>query len=56
MEIAIVSRMHDVGWVSWVISHCPVAQALDILENKSRADAVACTRKYLIVASIARGW
>lgn len=39
-----------------MISHCPVVQALDMLENKSRADAVACTRKYLIVASIARGW
>ena len=55
MAIATVSKRQDVGWVSWVMSHCPVAQALVMLENRSRADAAACTRKYLIVASMARG-
>ena len=39
-----------------MISHCPVDQALVMLENRISAEAVACTRKYLIAASIARGW
>lgn len=39
-----------------MISHCPVAHALDMLEKRTSAEAVACTRKYLIAASIARGW
>lgn len=56
IAIAAVSRAEDVGWVNWVMSHCPVCQALIVLENKIRAEAVACTRKYLIAASIARGW
>lgn len=55
IAIADVSRRQDVGWLSWVISHCPVAQALDMLEKRISVEAVAWTRKYLIVASIARG-
>lgn len=39
-----------------MISHWPVAHAFIMLENRRRVEAVACTRKYLIVASIARGW
>lgn len=39
-----------------MISHCPVAQALVILENSTKAEATACTKKYLIAASMARGW
>lgn len=38
------------------MSHCPVDQALVMLENSTRAEATACTRKYLIAASMARGW
>ena len=38
------------------MSHCPEDHALAMLEKSSRAEAVACTRKYLIVASMARGW
>lgn len=37
------------------MSHCPVCHALVMLENRSSAEAVACTRKYLVVASMARG-
>lgn len=37
------------------MSHCPVDQALVMLEKRIRADAVDWVRKYLIVASIARG-
>lgn len=33
-----------------------MAQALDMLENKTRAEAAAWTRKYLTDASTARGW
>ena len=38
------------------MSHCPVSQALVVLANKSIAAAVACVRKYFVVASTARGW
>lgn len=38
------------------MSHCPVSQALVVLANKSIAAPVACVRKYLVVASTARGW
>ena len=37
------------------MSHCPVDQALVKLENRIRADAADWVRKYLMVASIARG-
>lgn len=38
------------------MSHCPVLHALVILAKSTRAEAAACTRKYLIEASMARGW
>lgn len=38
------------------MSHCPVSQALVVLAKRMVAAAVACVRKYLVVASIARGW
>lgn len=38
------------------MSHCPVYQALVMLENRTRVEAAACTRKYLVAASMARGW
>lgn len=56
IAIAIVNIRHDVGWFSCVMSHCPVDQALVMLEKRIRADAVDWVRKYLIVASITRGW
>lgn len=37
------------------MSHWPVAQALVMLEKRISAEAAACTRKYLIEASMARG-
>ena len=36
--------------------HSPVIHALVVLANKIIAAAVACVRKYLVVASTARGW
>ena len=44
------------GLFSCVMSHCPVDQALVRLENRIKADAVDWVRKYLMAASIARGW
>lgn len=44
------------GWVICWISHWPVSQALVVLANRSMAAAVACVRKYFVVASTARGW
>lgn len=44
------------GWAICCSSHCPVSHALVVLANRSMAAAVACVRKYLVVASIARGW
>lgn len=38
------------------MSHWPVSQALVMLANNRVAAAVAWVRKYLVVASIARGW
>ena len=39
-----------------MMSHCPVCHALVMLENRTRAEAVACAKKYLVAASMARGW
>lgn len=47
-----MGRGCDICW----ISHCPVSQALVMLAKSSIAAAVAWTRKYLVVASTARGW
>lgn len=55
IAIAEVRIRQDVGWVSWVISHCPVCHALVMLENSTRAEAAAWVRKYLVAASMARG-
>lgn len=44
------------GWVICSILHSPVSQALVVLANSSIAAAVAWVRKYLVVASTARGW
>lgn len=50
--MAVVER----GCVSCWISHWPVIQAFVVLANRIKAAAVACVRKYLVVASTARGW
>ena len=39
-----------------MMSHWPVAQALVMLENSTRAEAAAWVRKYFVAASTARGW
>lgn len=44
------------GCVICSMFHCPVSQALVVLAKSSMAAAVACVRKYLVVASTARGW
>ena len=54
--MAEVRIRQEMGWVNWVISHCPVYHALVMLENSSKVEAVACTKKYLVAASMARGW
>lgn len=56
IAIAAVRIRHEAGQVSWVMSHCPVCHALVMLENRIRAEAAAWTRKYLVAASMARGW
>lgn len=38
------------------MSHCPSIQAFVTAANISVAAAVAWARKYLVVASMARGW
>lgn len=54
--MAEVRIKHEVVCVIWVMSHCPVCQALVMLENRTRAEAVAWVIKYLVAASMARGW
>lgn len=39
-----------------MMSHCPVNHALVMLENRTKVEAVAWVRKYLVAASMARGW
>lgn len=53
---AIVASMVAIGWVKQLMFHSPVAQALIVLANRMVAAAAACARKYLVVASTARGW
>lgn len=54
--MAAVRIAQEVGLVIWVMSHWPVDHALTMLENRSKVEAVACTKKYLVAASMARGW
>lgn len=44
------------GWDRLLMSHSPTSQAFVVLANKIMAAAVAWVRKYLVVASTARGW
>lgn len=52
---AVVRMIHGMLLDICVISHCPSVQAFMVLENRISVEAVACVRKYLIAASIARG-
>lgn len=38
------------------IDHSPVSHAFIVVENRIKAEAEACVRKYFVAASIARGW
>ncbi len=48
--------MLDIVFVGCVMSNCPVFQTLLIIENRSNDEAAAWVKKYLMEASIARGW
>lgn len=52
----IIAIVVAIGWDRWVMLHSPINQALVVLANRIVAAAVACVRKYLVVASTARGW
>lgn len=39
-----------------IMSHSPKIHELIIVEKRMRAEAAACVRKYLVAASMARGW
>lgn len=41
--------------MSWEMSHCPVNHAFVMLEKSNNVEAAACVKKYLVVASMARG-
>lgn len=56
MARAIVSVVSAVWLVISVRLHSPVVQAFMVLVNKIMVEAVACVRKYFVVASTARGW
>lgn len=51
-----IRRSAEIGWVSCRRPHCPVSQALVAAANNSIAAPAACTRKYLVADSTARGW
>lgn len=48
--------VHEILLDICVMSHWPSAHALIMLENRISDEAIACVRKYLVAASIARGW
>lgn len=52
---ASVISVAEVGESMSVMFHCPVIQAFVVPANRRSAEAVACVRKYLVVASTARG-
>lgn len=52
---AIVRAVAGRGCDNCRMFHSPVIQALVVLANRIIAAAVACVRKYLVVASTARG-
>ena len=54
--MAIVIMVMGMGWESWLISHTPENQALVVLAKSRAVAAVDWARKYLAVASTARGW
>lgn len=52
------ARMQSVeaaGWFIRVIFHDPVKHEFKKAANKSKAEAPACAKKYLVAASTARG-
>lgn len=51
-----VTSVAEVGLSISSKLHSPKLQAFVMLANKSKAEAVACVRKYFVVASTARGW
>ena len=53
--IAIVTIVIGIGWDSWLISQTPENHALVVLAKSRTVAAVAWARKYLVVASTARG-
>ncbi len=52
---AMVVSVVAIGWVRQQMSHSPVVHALIVLANRIVAAAAAWARKYLVVASTARG-
>lgn len=50
-----VISVAEVGESMSVMFHCPVVQAFVVPAKRRSAEAVACVRKYLVVASTARG-
>lgn len=53
---AIINIVLAMGFDKSLMFHSPVIQAFVVLANKIIAAAVACVRKYFVVASTARGW
>lgn len=53
---AIERSVAEPGLIISLIIHWPVSQAFIVPANRTRAEAVACVRKYFVVASVARGW
>lgn len=50
-----ITKVEANGWDKLLMSHSPIIHAFVVAANKIMAAAVACVRKYLIVASTARG-
>lgn len=53
---ATVKIVNDVLSFILIMVHSPVVHAFRIVENKIRAEAAACVKKYFVADSVARGW
>lgn len=52
---AIVRTVVAVLLLMFIIVHSPVVHAFIVVENRIKADAVACVKKYFVADSVARG-
>lgn len=56
MARAMVRIIEDIGLIMFVTVHWPEDARLIVIARSRSMDAVAWVRKYLVAASVERGW